>query len=139
MLINFRRLDKEVCKKHLRALLNIHSDVSAWTDQNLLLDLPGKWELSIVGYYVEPICYAILSTKWNDRVHIHHFMVHRDYRGRGIGAKLLTQAKERAFTCRGLLSLNVMKTNHRAIMFYKRHGFGLDKDEEQQVWLVLRM
>ena len=136
-MISFGRLDKATCEKHLDALLDVQTDVADWTAQNMLLDLPQKWELSIVGFAPKPVCYAILSTKWKDRVHIHHFMVHRSYRNQGTGAKLLAKAKLQAFSCRDLLSLNVMKSNKRALMFYKRQGFALEKEERLQVWLIL--
>ena len=138
MLIRFGQLDKQTCNKHLVTLLDVHSDVADWTDENLLLDLPEKWDLSIVGYCGKPICYAIQSTKWNNRVHIHHFMVHRDYRNQGVGARLLARVKERAFTRKNLLSLNVARTNHRAMTFYERQGFSLDKYEDQQYWFIMR-
>ena len=137
-MVTFGRLDEKACREHLGALLDVHSDVSNWTDRNLLFELSGKWELSVVGHLGKPVCYAILSTKWDDRVHIHQFMVHRDCRNSGIGGQLLVQAKECAFAFRGLLSLKVMKSNKRAMAFYERHGFGPERCEEQQVWYVLR-
>ncbi len=119
-------------------LLEIAADVPGeyWTLQHFLADLPAKWRLSFAMAVADrPVAYAIQSRKEPATCHLHHLMVHRDWRGRGLGAGMLAEMARRA-RAEDLqrMSLKVAAGNTRAAAFYRRHGYtlsGRDGDYER--------
>ena len=66
--------------------LSITADIPGdyWQRAHFLADLPEKWALSFAVLDKGiAIGYAILSRPEMARVHLHHFMVHVDFRGDG--------------------------------------------------------
>lgn len=61
---------------------------------------------------------------------IYHLAVHRDFRGQGIGAMLLSEVEQR-LQARGCLKslLHVFADNTEAIQFYKNRGWHEQKDD----------
>lgn len=64
--------------------------------------------------------------KWNNRMRVWEFLVKKEFRGKGIGAMLMTWAKKVAKE-RGarMLVLETQSNNDSAIAFYLRQGFEL--------------
>src|SRR5690606_29191462 len=102
---------------HVADYIAVSADVSPWTAQQFLRDLPGKWDLSFALWSDRPIGYCILSWR-NGRIHINQFMVAPSARGCGCGAVMLGEA-----VARGARSLKVHPDNTGAIRFYRRHGW----------------
>lgn len=77
-------------RQHLRSALDgymaVSADVSPWTAENFFKELPGKWELLFGVWNDQPIGYCVMSLRGGG-VHIHQFMVTRDHRGKGVGAR----------------------------------------------------
>jgi ribosomal-protein-alanine N-acetyltransferase len=96
-----------------------------WLEAHFLLELPNKWGLSFAAWYGgRPVGYAILSRKSSDTVHLHHFMIAADYRGYGLGTRMIDEMKARArATGASRLTLKVSTENARAREFYDRAGF----------------
>lgn len=115
--------------ENLQAYLAAHADVSPWGPEHLLADLPNKWDLSFAVWEEGPIGYCVLSRKFG-AVHIHQFMVAQEHRGKGIGAKMLSEAVRR-----GAETLKVARENEGATRFYERYGWVKQREEGGYLWL----
>ena len=110
-----------------QSLLAVAADIPGeyWTKTHFLAELPMKWDLSFVVVNDGlPIAYSVLSRKGDAHSHLHHFMVHRDWRSRSIGPAMLEEIVQRVRTA-GLprLTLKIASENVRGQAFYRRHGF----------------
>jgi ribosomal protein S18 acetylase RimI-like enzyme len=124
MIVPFRvcQLSPAHLRKYMKLYIAISSDVSPWTPENFLLELPGKWDLSFSLWLEFPTAYCVMSLK-EGGVHIHQFMVAPDSRSSGIGSKMLSHAVELARQRSDLITLKVAQDNEKAVRFYLRHGF----------------
>jgi len=125
-----QNLSPEHMREHMPAYTAISVDVSSWTVENFLKELPRKWELSFALWEDEPVAYCIMSLR-NGRSHINQFMVAPTHRGDGIGSAMLAEAVKR-----GAETLKVDVKNLDAIRFYRRHGFC--NDDHENGYLVMR-
>ena len=86
------KLTKDYLVKNINDFINILKEIpnEYWSENNFILDLPGKWDYSIciTNKSNKLIGYIIASEK-NDCVHIHKFMVNENYRNKKIGKTLL--------------------------------------------------
>ena len=123
----FRDLAPEEVYDYESDFLGIAADVPGeyWSRENLLMDLPEKWNLSFAVWMDNrPVAYAILSKKEADRAHLHHLMVVAEQRNLGVGSAMLTEMEQRVrrLDC-ARLTLKVGFLNVDAQRFYLRHGF----------------
>lgn len=124
-----KKLNREYLKSHLVSFINIlkNEPYEYWNEENFLIDIPDKFELS---YYLELnevlASYIISSIKLNKIAYIHKFMTCETYRGMGLGKLILEvfelNCKKREFR---ELQLLVIKSNKDAIKFYKINGFSI--------------
>lgn len=119
--LTVKNLKKKLVEEYYAEFRKISEDVSDWGFEEFIYDLPGKWDLSLCIWSVTPIAYIVLSRKWKDRIHIHQFMVQREYRGGGVGGKLMEEVIDKHPT--ETFSLKVDPCNEGAIRFYGRYGF----------------
>lgn len=129
-------LTKKKCEQNLKSLIEISEDVSHWRENEFFFQLPQKWRYSFFVRSDEPIAYCVMSRKWADRNHIHQFMVRQDWRGKGIGAVMIAEAKRRSSDL--LLSLKVGINNSGAIRFYERSGLIIEKQEGDYYWMIFK-
>ena len=119
------KITKEYMLENLEQFKGIIKDVpnEYWTDKHFLLDLPGKWDWSITMEHEDKLIgFVIASSARAGRVHIHKFMVAKEYRSRGIGNVLLM------YYMGFRVTLKVHKSNDRAIRFYLRNAFVINED-----------
>ncbi len=117
-----RTLTKAELTRNMAAFVALAADVDDWTAANFLADLPEKWRLSFAIWKGKsPIAYAILSRRAEGHVHLHHFMIAKDWRRRTVGTQMLEEVKRRAGPDR--LTLKVHYANAAAIRFYQERGF----------------
>lgn len=122
-------LDKDV-NGIIEVLKSIYLQDEAWarralkkllaTENYVILVAELKGVITgFIDYYVLPSVHE----KWNEAT-INYFFVHKSYRGRGIGSRLLVEVIRRADEM-GLGEIHVAteKNNKRAIRLYKKHGF----------------
>jgi len=119
-----KTLDKIFLENSVHEFINIAKDVKHeyWQKEHFMIDLPGKWEYSLVavGAKNDVIGYVIASKK-DSNIHIHKFMIKKSLRGLAIGKKLLTELCNRCMDARiKTVTLKVYQDNVRAIGFYKR-------------------
>jgi ribosomal protein S18 acetylase RimI-like enzyme len=125
-------------------ILAIAEDVPGeyWQVDHFRLDLPDKWTLSLASLDQDgaAIGYAIVSRRAARAAHLHHMMVDRAWRQKGIGAALLSEALQRASKL-GLetLTLKVATDNVRAQEFYLRHGFERLRQEGPYFWMSRKL
>lgn len=98
--ITIRTLDKNLMLKHIDDIMRLDrlADDANWTEENFLLDLPRKWELSLIAYHHNPethdlfdkvVGYLIASEIICNKVYIHRLATYP--REQGIGTRLLNQ------------------------------------------------
>ena len=68
-------------------------------------------------------------------IYIPQIIVHKDGRHLGIGHQMLNELQKRKKTYYNCILLEVLKNNENAIMFYKREGFQMIKDNGER-WLL---
>lgn len=126
-------LKKETIIDNYSAFHRISEDVSEWGFDEFVYDLPNKWDLSLCIWDDAPIAYAMLSRKWTDRIHIHQFMVKKEYRRSGVGGVLMSDLIKRY--SKDPISLKVESNNNGAIRFYNRYGFIFKGVEDGNGWM----
>ena len=119
-------LTKKLVRLLGQELIAIASDQKDeyWSISHFLLDLPEKWALSFVAFdQNKPIGYAICSRKNKEIIHLHHFMVHSNFRRGGFGTKMISEVELRAINSGArFLTLKINPSNHQAKFFYERFG-----------------
>ena len=125
-MINFTTLSKGLIEAHLPALIAVAADVPGeyWDAEHFLVDLPEKWALSFVAFKGQGnlIGYAIASRKDPQTIHLHHFMVTRDWRSRGVGEEMMGELLNRVADY-GASRLSLKAATPRSVAFYRRNGF----------------
>jgi len=127
MNISFEPFSAKLFLSREPEFLSIAADIPGdyWQREHFLADLPDKWALSFaVLDKGVAIAYAILSRPEEMRIHLHHFMVHVDFRSSGCGSKMIGECVRRATAADvQTLSLKVAVNSDAAQRFYLRHGF----------------
>jgi ribosomal protein S18 acetylase RimI-like enzyme len=128
IVIRYKLLSREQALRYGESLLALGADNvwENWTGSNLLEPRPDKWLLSTFAIAEDnPVGYAIASRQ-GDAVHLHHLIIGREWRGRGIGRNLLRHlARKARATGASRLTLKVYKQNQQAAAFYQRLGFDI--------------
>lgn len=126
--MTIRTLNRTDAERQADALLAV--DAIGWTRENLLTDLPDKWQLSF-AMWPGPVGYAILSRKPSG-VHLHHLAVREELRNQGLGSRMIAEC-----LARGVVTLKVHHANAGAIRLYQKHGFVLASEGEYRWMTVL--
>lgn len=124
--LEFKKLTRDLVLAKLSDLAYICRDVphENWEDNQYLIDLPGKWDLSIVSLSGDNLIgYIIASEKEFSVAHIHKFIVNPSYRGQGIGKKMLDEFIKISGKNNTKITLKVYHDNIDAIRFYQNQGF----------------
>jgi ribosomal protein S18 acetylase RimI-like enzyme len=119
-------IDKTYIDNFWVSLKDLSSDLGwdYWSKENFIMDLPGKWRLSFAVELNGKIAgYCICSIK-PDAVWLHHIIIGKEYRGKGLGKLMLEELRHRA-ACEGInkIALKVGQDNTAAIEFYMRNQF----------------
>ena len=135
--ISFVPFSAELFLAEEAQFLSIAEDIPGdyWRRAHFLADLPGKWALSFAVLNEGiAIAYAILSRPEVTRIHLHHFMVHADFRSGGCGRKMIGECVRRATAAEvQVLSLKVAIHSEVAQRFYLRYGF-LEASQEGEYY-----
>lgn len=127
-----RQLDRPFAERRAEDLLNLISEFPDvhWTLDSLLLELPGKWDVSRVvedeGYEIRAL--AVNSLK-DESLYIHLFLVAPSYRRRGVGRDLVENLAEvgRATPAVSRLRLRTSMDWPAAWRFYQQSGFRVEQ------------
>ena len=126
MVLIFKNLNQDDCKKLLPELLNIGRDLEwdTWNKENFIMDMPHKWELSFTCWINDLIvAYAIISKKQEEQMYIHRFMIDERFRGKGLGKKIIEFILKNKAESIKEISLRVHQKNTLAQEFYKKMDF----------------
>ncbi len=95
-----------------------------WGEGEFLLDLLGKWELSVLAVRGSELVGVLVASRKERDVYVHKLAVHSAYRRQGIGRRLIRTVASRGMT-KGLRSvaLSSYVENVGASKFYEKLGF----------------
>ena len=126
MSIHIVRATREILKNNIDKLLKIDVSVigEKWAASNFLLELPGKWEYSILAFSKdELIGFAIFSYK-KPAVHLHRLAVDDSFRRSAIASSMI---KATVILMRmnniQTKTANIHKINATARSFFESLGF----------------
>ena len=125
--VEIRTLSPGQIRAHSEAFLAVAADLEyeTWTEQNFLAERPNKWMLSFALWLGgRPIGYAIISLREPGHAHLHHFIIAKPFRARGLGQQMAVEM-ERRLRDNDIdrLGLKVAIDNDDALRFYRRHGY----------------
>lgn len=143
-MLRIESLTSELASQRASEIAAIKSGIpdDHWEKANFLCDLPGKWDLStlVLDESQHIAGYLIASRPDPCRAHLHRIVVAPEYRGSGLGTRLLNDLKSRANKL-GLrrLSLKVGQDNEAAKRLYTRIGLIQDGDSPPYQWMGERL
>src|SRR5574344_537360 len=87
--IKFKILKKDVLLENINTMFMLSDDLDNdyWIESHYLKDLPLKFDISLAAFINNKIVGFIIASK-KDVIHIHRFVVGKEYRNMGIGALL---------------------------------------------------
>lgn len=127
-MLNFTVFSYDLIKEHVDRCLELLKQMpnfQYWTEEHFLLNLPLKFLFSQGAFDKDLLVgFIIASQKEKDLVHIHKYVVDKQYRNRNIGSSLLMNLCVLCLSMQiNRISLNVYSDNTKAIEFHKRNGF----------------
>lgn len=103
-----------------------------------------KFGIMYAAYDLKGKCHGILALYMNDQVsrkaYITIFSLESDFRGLGLGGRILRQAERDAAKC-GMQSiwLEAKKKNYNAIGFYQSHGYSVQEDVSEESFYMRKI
>jgi ribosomal protein S18 acetylase RimI-like enzyme len=137
--MEFFTTSKEEISKNIDLLLNETKSFKfeTWGKENFLMDLPGKWELSIVAKSAGEIIGFSFNSKKEQAMHIHYFYIFQTYRNSKLGVLMLQKCTEIARQYKlPVIALKCNISNFRALNFYMKNDFVITSLEEMFYHLV---
>lgn len=125
-----KRISREFTESRSLEFLEISKQVPGlcWTEQNLLMELPDKWVVSLVAIDNDGLIsgYSINSIR-DDSLYVHLLVVKGALRGEGIGSALLMHARDIARSHLVVHCIRLVTTISwtGAVSFYLRNGFSV--------------
>jgi ribosomal protein S18 acetylase RimI-like enzyme len=97
-----------------------------WNKDNFLMDLPRKWELSIVAKSGNEIVGFSFNSQKEGAMHIHYFYVFQTYRNNKLGVLMLKKCIDlvRQYKLQ-MITLRCNVSNYRALEFYLKNDFAI--------------
>lgn len=120
------RLDKEKAIKNIKELIKIDNVIQddPWKEDNFLLSLNYKWELSLIALEKNEIIGFLICSLKENSIHIHRIAVIPEYQNKKVGSLLMETLID---NCNKLeikkVTLKVKNNNYDAFKFYKKLGF----------------
>lgn len=133
--MKIQTLTKSFLKKNLKEIIKMdfseRTDLEKWTTHNFLLDLPLKFQLSLIAAADNQIIGYTIASKKGSICHIHRIFVSSKYSGQGIGSKMISslEKKARARNLKKLLA-EALKTD-KLRQFYLKNGLKLLNIKDQ--------
>ena len=125
--IELEFIEKSFLKKNINTFCSMIKDFKyfIWKEENFLMDLPGKWDYSLVARNKGKIVgFSINSLKKNNVVYVHFIFVVELYKKKRIGTNLVKSLIAKARR-NGINSVRLRcpTENKPAVNFYKSNGF----------------
>lgn len=137
-------LDRRLAEARMAEFLEIVRQFPAmnWTRDNLLMELPSKWDVSIAALHeLGPVCGFSVNSLREQSLYVHLLLVPKSLRGQGIGAAMLARARELATNYPHINCIQLRTTISwtDALRFYQKRGFFVREEliETQQYLMEL--
>lgn len=130
--IFFQKITYEVLSKRVEDFLLLEKLTTLnphWEEDNYLVDLPKKYDFSIMMIKDNQLLGFIICSKKNESIHINRFIINTNNLGQGFGTILLNEFINRVKESFLFVSLKVLKDS-KAVDFYKKNAFNIIKEEE---------
>ncbi|WP_043978869.1 GNAT family N-acetyltransferase [Priestia megaterium] len=138
---NLFKIDDKFIRKNIDQFMYVLEDFKKiqWNKENFLLEKEGKWDYSLgIEKNLRLIGYIIASiNSVHNSVHIHLFIVAKEYRSKNYGTilldkftQLIQQSHQKSIT------LKVHQENHKAIKFYKSKNFFISGYSKEHFWMT---
>ncbi len=139
--IRILKLTPNFIEKNIKVFEGIISDnfKEYWKRKEFLMELEGKWDYSIALMLQEQIIGFIIASIKFDKVHIHKFAIHQNYRGQKYGKLLLREFENIVIMKFAAITLKVYEENIPAIHFYYRENFIKISQNNQLLLLEKRL
>jgi ribosomal protein S18 acetylase RimI-like enzyme len=119
-------LQKDILESRVSEFIDILSGEphEYWKEEHFKMDLPGKYDLSVVAFSGKSIAGYIIASLKEKVAYIHKFMVRKKFRNMSVGGKMLAFFEKNLFE-KGFsfIKLTVREDNVMAIRFYERKLF----------------
>lgn len=147
-MVEIETLNKRSILKYMNALIDIDRNIlqsygnrfssERWEAENFLLDLPGKWELSLVALTKEKVVgFCICSFYNDDKCYAYRVVVAEDHKRKNIGKKMIFSLFEK---CKAKKIKNIIVEvnieNVPALQFYNKMGFEIIESDELIRYLI---
>jgi ribosomal protein S18 acetylase RimI-like enzyme len=97
-----------------------------WNKDNFLMDLPLKWELSIVAKNGNEIIGFSFNSLKEGAMHIHYFYIFQTYRNNKIGELMLKKCLDLVRQYKlPMITLKCNISNYKALKFYLKNDFSI--------------
>jgi GNAT superfamily N-acetyltransferase len=138
------QLDRSVAENRARDLLELIREfpVMRWSRDNLLRELPGKWDVSLAALRDDgTICGLSVNSLKDDSLYIHLLLVARSVRGEGVGTALIARCRDLARRHDQVRCLRLRTTVAwtEVLKFYQRNGFVVATEESESGQYIMEM
>lgn len=124
--IVIEKITRNYLKENINSFVNIlkNEKHEYWRDKQFLLELPMKFEFSIMALLKSQLIGYIIASQKENIAYIHKFMVAREYRGHGVGS-LLQKEFEKNILQKNItiINLSVYSENEKGIYFYLKNNY----------------
>lgn len=124
-IVSFQVLSQNIQKfLYLEELTNLNPH---WREENFLIDLPKKYDYSIMLVEKDEILGYIICSQKNDFIHINRFIIDTNIARKGLGTILLNKFVDIVKNSYSTISLKVLKSSE-AVNFYKKNCFKITNE-----------
>ncbi len=126
-------LTKNIISQYINDMISMSKQLQGdyWTLEHYQSDMNRKWELSYCEIKDKQLlAFMIVSDKGISH-HLHRIVVHENFKGKGVGKKLIQTFMTNAKKEERQATLKVHPSNKQAIDVYEHYGFvkeGSDKE-----------
>ena len=116
--------------------------VMNWTSDNLLMELPSKWDVSLAALHRSgDLCGFSINSLRENSLYIHLLLVSESLRSQGIGAALLARACELAAEYSHVMCIRLRTTISwtDTLKFYERNGFFVREEMPETQQYVMEL
>ena len=115
---------KILFKNYIQQLIDIDAyyfDKLAWDKEAFLMDLPEKFEKSLLIFVNDKLIgYSIISKKENIYYHWHKLVLHKDFANKGYGKIIFKELFERLNNIKVVFKVDVSNTN--TVIYHLKNG-----------------
>ena len=119
-------MNQKLVNKEMSTILDLFSnfDELRWTEDQILINLPSKWEVSIGVFDNNQLVAFSFNSVKTDILYIHALFISEEYRSTGLSHKMMTEMNSIMKSLNlNKIGLKVGFRNTQALRFYLSEGF----------------